>query len=87
MAHTYVITSQQILPPGTTGPTAGNPDPAVVVNATVDGVPVVVTTWFKVINQPTAILYQNTMTPLLLAAWQALQPPSTQTPPLLTWTV
>jgi len=78
MAHTYVITSQQILPPGTTGPTAGNP---------VDGVPVVVTTWFKVINQPTAILYQNTMTPLLLAAWQALQPPSTQTPPLLTWTV
>jgi hypothetical protein len=86
MAHTYVIQKQEIMPPGTTV-TAANPNPGVVVSATVDGVQVFVNTTFSVINQPTAILYQNTMTPLLLAAWQALQPPTQQTAPLLTWTV
>jgi hypothetical protein len=87
MAHTYVIQKQEFQPPGTTGPTAANPNPLMRVTATVDGTQVFLNTTFSVINQPTAILYQNTMTPLLLTEWQALQAPVTQTPPLLTWTV
>ena len=87
MAHTYVITSQVFLPPGTIGPTATNPDPQVQIQGTVDGVAVTVTTWFKVVNQPSAIAYQNAVTPLMLAAYNALQAPTATTaPPILTWT-
>ena len=86
MAHTYVIQKQEFQPPGTTGPTAGNPNPAVKITGTVDGVPVVVNTTFSAINQPTAIAYQNAVTPLMLDAFLPYSTPATQNPPTSSWT-
>lgn len=79
MAHTYVVTSQIFVP-------GSSPDPAVTILGTVDGTAVTVQTWFSVINQPTALSYINAVTPLMLAAFNALQK-SNPVPPIATWTV
>ena len=86
MAHTYVVQSQTFQTPGTTGPTAAVPDPPMILLGTVDGTQVTVNTWYSVLHQPTAIAYQNAVSPLMLAAWTALQPAGTLPPASLTWT-
>lgn len=85
MAHTYVILRQEFTEPGISG-TNATANSIVRVTGTVDGTQVVVITSFAVVNQPTAIAYQNVMSPLLLAAWTTTQPAPTQPPPALTWT-
>lgn len=80
MANAYTIISVQT-PPST------DPDPAVVITGTVNGVQVSFRTWQSVYTSHagTAVGFQAWASPLLLAAYNAQLPPTPSTPPINSW--
>lgn len=80
MANAYTITSVQLTP-------STLADPPVLIFGTVNGVAVQVQVWHSVYqaNSGTAVGFQNWVSPLLLAAYNAILPPGTAVPPSNSW--